>query len=154
MGAIEIFADLSTSGPVFDGAVREYVSDYLRQVEDVIGDEAVTRIRAYLPTQYLYIIEPSYNEQAPPDAGRYQASITSSRIDFDSVMVTDGGVVYGPWLEGIATGNLIIYPHRFNPPPRRFPGYHAFRIIGEQLDMEATAIAERELPEFLVMMNS
>jgi hypothetical protein len=145
---------VDASGPVFDGTARGYVQEYLDHVEDVIAEEAVARIQAFLPSQYLYIRDPSYNEQVPPDAGRYQASITSFRQDTDSVLVTDSDVVYGPWLEGIATGNLIVYPHRFNPPPRRFPGYHTFRIIGEIMNTEAPLIADRELPPFLHMMNS
>lgn len=154
---IIIHASLDAHGALLDGTAHGDVRRFMVHIEDYLAEEAISRIRAYLPTQYMYLGHnggtPYYNP-VPPNAGFYQTQIHSTRLDVDSVMVTDTPVVYGPWLEGVSSKNLVIWPHRFNPPPRRFPGYHTFRIIGQQLNSEAGAIAEREFQPFMEMIRS
>jgi hypothetical protein len=154
-GLVDIHVDLH--GPVFEGLAEEEMNNFSRHIEDVLGDEAVTRIRAYLPTQYMYLGNnggtPEFNP-VPPDAGRLEASIQAQRMATDLVQVNDSNILYGPWIEGIAAGNEIVWEHRRNPPPRRFPGYSTFRMIGQQLEGESGVIAERELAPYLAAMNA
>jgi len=154
---MDINVDVSVSGPLFDGEAEIIIDDFCRHIEDVIGDIGVSRIRAYLPGQYMYLGHhggtPEFNP-VPPDAGLYQSRIHTERQVDDAVMITDTPVVYGPWLEGVSPRNMIIWPHRRNPPPRRFPGYHTFRVIAQTLNADAEGIAERELTYYLVELNS
>lgn len=147
---------VNASGPIFEGRADGIIRRALQDIEDEIGDEAVTRIRAYLPTQYMYLGHhggtPATNP-IPRNAGFLQASVHTYRASAEVRMVTDDRVIYGPWIEGIAAGNLEIWKHRRNPPPRRFPGYHAFRKIAQQLNAEAQDIAERKLPPYIGELN-
>lgn len=148
---------VTSRGVVFRGMAPAIVHRYAQHVEDVLGDRAVEDIRAYLPEQYMYLGHhggtPEFNP-VPSNAGFYQSQIRSDRASVNRVMVTDSNVVYGPWLEGISTLNEVVWPHRRNPPPRRFPGYHTFRIIAQQLNVEATGIALSELPPYLAELNT
>lgn len=153
MPDIEVSVD--ASGPVFNGMAEMAAREFAHHVEETLGDLGVSMIRAYLPTQYMYLGHhggtPAFNP-VPADAGMLQAAIHTIDVA-DAVVVTDDPVIYGAWIEGVAYGNLIIYPHRRNPPPRRFPGYHAFRKITQSLNAMANPIAHREIGPYLAVMN-
>lgn len=42
--------------------------------------------------------------------------------------VTDSGIVYGPWLEGVGSRNY---------PVTRFKGYHTFRKVTQEIERKA-----------------
>lgn len=152
---LEISVD--ASGAVFDGRAIEEMYRYTQQVEERIGEEGVTRIRAYLPTQYMYLGhhggDPVHNP-IPVNAGMLQAAIHSERQTPEQVIVTDTPVTYGDWIEGVSALNLVIWRGRLRRGlSGRFPGYHTFRIITQILDAEAGNIAEGELPPYLAMIN-
>ncbi len=152
---VDINIEFDASGPVFNGDAIRDVEEFAHHVEEVLGDLGVTMIRAYLPTQYMYLGHhggtPMFNP-VPPGAGELQAAIHTIDME-ESVLITDDPVIYGPWIEGVATGNFRVWPHHRSPPPRRFPGYHTFRRITQSLDAIATPIAIRELPPYLAAMN-
>jgi|SRR5579859_1756561 len=155
MSFIKIFVD--THGSIPSGRWKVIIDRYKSQVTSRLGDEAVTRIRAYLATQYMYLGNnggsPQFNP-VPIDAGYYQANVRSYRYSPDLALVTDSNVPYGPWLEGISDANWIIWPHRRNPPPRRFPGYFAFKKVATQLAVDSEAIAQEELPRYIGELNA
>src|SRR5487761_114841 len=139
------------SGPISEGMAQIEIEHYCRHIENVLGDDGVSRIRHFLPTQYMYLGHhggtPHFNP-VPPNAGALQAAIHTEHQVQEGILVTDTPVTYGAWIEGIDEMNLIVWPHYRNPPPRRFPGYHTFRIITQILNGEAEAIALRELPPY------
>ncbi|MCT2591147.1 hypothetical protein LHJ74_14730 [Streptomyces sp. N2-109] len=118
-------------GPVFDGRAHRAAADYAEAVEGAVAKEglrmATARFRQVLrhPTGY-YVSHVRVRETA----GRH--------------VVTDGGVVYGPWLEGVGSRNF---------PETRFRGYSTFRRTQALLDRRATNIAEREWSRFAGRMG-
>lgn len=155
---IEIRVDLS--GPISDGLAPEIVGRFVTHITEYIGDMAVERIRAYLPTQYMYLGHnggsPRYNP-IPGNIGNLQAHVSSYRVMDDVVKVWDGGypaMIYGPWIEGIAPGNYFFYPGRVKRGlSPRFPGYHSFRKITQEINFEATIIVNREFRPYLGELN-
>jgi hypothetical protein len=134
------------------------VQDYLRHTEQVIGDRGVTLIRAYLPTQYMYLGHhggtPKHNP-VPGNAGMLAASIATERQVPDAVAIRGDLVTYGAWIEGVDPMNLIPWKGRIRRGlSPRFPGYHTFRIISDVLDKAAEDIMVEELPPFLRELNS
>lgn len=119
-------------GPLFDGEAEAAMHRYVEDVKDTLAQEAYDRIQRRLPTVYKYL---RGEAPVPRDPGRYQASIHIERMMTDRV-VTDGGIVYGPWLEGTGSRNF---------PVTRFKGYATFRRISNEIDAEAESIAERIL---------
>lgn len=152
---------VDASGAVFDGAWEGILFAYKHAVEDHVAAVGVRRIREYLPTQYMYLGfnggDPE-NNPIPSNAGYLVSTVHSERDSPNSVYVRDGGypeVIYGPWIEGIAPGNLYFggkgRTKRGLSP--RFPGYHAFRKISFELNAESATLAEEDLPIFLAALN-
>jgi hypothetical protein len=140
------------SGPLFNGDADRAVRDYCHEVTQHIADEAALRIKLYLPTQYKYLGHsggPRGRGSVPrPERGRgwgpgYYASQVHAEAAPDGYRVTDSGVIYGPWLEGESERNMAY----------RFPGYHAFRKICDEMERDADTIAEEIIPPYLERMN-
>jgi len=156
-----IIVTVDGSGPVFDGEWEPIMHTYQIRLEDKLGDMAVDRIRAYLPTQYMYLGHNGgdpINNPPPPDAGFLVAHIMAHRETMDSVMVTDGGypaMIYGPWIEGVAPGNEYfgITGRMKRGLPGRFQGYHAFRRTADYLNAAVEDIATIELQPYLEALN-
>lgn len=70
--------------------------------------------------------------------GRYERAVTSNRVS-DSVKVHDGGIVYGPWLEGVSSRN----------GSTSFKGYHQFEIARKSLRKQAKVKARAEVKRAL-----
>jgi hypothetical protein len=144
--------DVITSGPVFDGRAHSAVLDYLSHLDRQVAQDGATRIRVYLPTQYKYLGHsggPRGRDSFPRDEpghgngpGYYERQVHAEAA-VDQWRVTDSGVIYGPWLEGASERNAAY----------RFPGYHAFRKIAQELDKESGEIAEEIIPPYLARMN-
>lgn len=117
--------DVVTSGPLFthalDAAVRQGVELAKTEVAQVGADMVRARLHRVL--------------QHP--TGRYWSRVRVV-VTSENPAVTDGGVVYGPWLEGTGSRNRTT----------RFKGYRTFRATTGQLqeragDIAAPVIAEK-----------
>jgi len=145
------------SGSIVDGRADREIYRYKEHVIDTVGDVGVTAIRNYLPTQYMYLGHHGGTPQTnpvPANAGALEAAIHTEHQVENAVLIVDTPIVYGAWIEGTDPANLIVWQHRKNPPPRRFPGYFTFRKIAAMLEAgQAGLIAQRELPPYLTAMN-
>lgn len=155
---MDIRIDFDTSGPLFDGSAVGVIHRYGEHVAEVLGDEGVTRIRAYLPTQYMYLGhnggDPQHNP-VPPDAGALAASVQAERQAPERMVIYGDRVTYGAWIEGTSDLNSVVWPGRIRRGlGGRFPGYHTFRKISQEIDVDATDIATRELPPYIGELNA
>jgi hypothetical protein len=123
-------AEVHTSGPLFDGTADRVVAAYCDDAERAIADVGVNMVRAALGGVLRH------------PTGYYESQIQTDRVAGDSV-VTDGGVVYGPWLEGTSRRNRST----------RFKGYRTFRLTKQRLQARAGEIAERQLGPYLGRMQ-
>jgi hypothetical protein len=64
--------------------------------------------------------------------GYYQSRIVAERVSREVYSVNDGGVIYGPWLEGVSRRNA----------ETRFKGYATFRIVRNRMAQKARAIID------------
>jgi hypothetical protein len=119
-----------TSGPIFDGRAQRAVTAYTDAAERRIADVGVAMVRAELD---VVLQNPT---------GFYESQIQADRLAGDSI-VTDGGVIYGPWLEGTSERNRTT----------RFRGYLTFRRTRDRLQRAAGAIGQRALRPFLRRMQ-
>lgn len=111
---------VTVSGPLFDGGADGIIDRMCRDIEQAVADEGEQMVRAELPRVL----------QNP--TGRYQSGITTEPAGA-GIDVTDGGIIYGPWLEGVGSRNA---------PTTRFAGYSTFRRTAQALDARAERIAE------------
>lgn len=109
---------VETSGPLFTGAVHRAVGRGLEQAVTDVGERGETMVRQRLGSVL----------QNP--TGYYESRI-DTLAQGDHSEVTDGGVIYGSWLEGESSRNQST----------RFPGYHTFRMVAQELDKQAEPLA-------------
>ncbi len=118
-------------GPVFDGrasvAVRAYEAEVRYRLAETGKDMVLQMLGEVLqnPTGYY--------------ESRVRVEGRPGMVD----VVTDGGVIYGPWLEGTSSRN----------DTTRFKGYATFRTVREKLNSGAVDLALRFLPSYLGRMN-
>ena len=126
MPDFQIRVNATRNGPLADGrfarAAHDYADDVQYQVARHAEDLVQQRLGRVLrhPTGY-------YQSRISVDRGR------------GGYVVSDGGVVYGPWLEG--TGSR-------NSPVTRFPGYSTFRRTKALVDRDAGRIARQLLDRY------
>lgn len=155
---MELDFEVHMDGPLFNGQAVQIMERYKYHLGDVLSEYAVNYIRAYLPTQYMYLGHnggtPAYNP-VPANAGELQASITAERASPETVMVHGDRVVQGAWIEGVSDMNAVVWRGRIRRGlPGRFPGYHTFRLATQDINMVAPSIADDELQRYLVELNS
>jgi hypothetical protein len=118
--------DVDTSGPLFDGRAHAAVRDLLADAEREVAAQGYADVMQNLdraiqnPTPY------------------YETQVTTERRG-DHMVVTDRGVIYGPWLEGVGSRNRTT----------RFKGYFSFRRGVQQLREQTPAIVQAVLRRHL-----
>lgn len=118
------------SGPVFDGRAAIAVDDFTSDATEAIAQRGVNYVKTILQG---VLKNPT---------GYYERHIVTDR-QMDDRAVTDSGVVYGPWLEGVSSRNQST----------RFKGYLTFRTASQRLDSTAEGIAEGMLSRYVRRMN-
>lgn len=112
--------DVDIEGPLFDGRLEHAIAVGVEDALDDIVQRGVDLVRFRLHSVL----------RAP--TGHYESRIQTERAGAERA-VTDGGIVYGPWLEGVSERNRTT----------RFKGYATFRRTTGELDRQAGPIAER-----------
>lgn len=116
-------ADVTVSGPFFDGRDHAVLDAMCDAIADGVADEGRDIVRFNSDT--------SFKTQTP-------YYITKLRVQDAGVAardVDDSGVIYGPWLEGVGSRNY---------PTTRFRGYAMFRRATQYLNAgPAETIANR-----------
>jgi hypothetical protein len=104
------------SGPLFDGTASALVQRYTQA-----GGEEVAR---WAEQEVHRVLEQVLRNPT----GYYQSQVRVNLVSNDSFAITDGGVVYGPWLEGVGSRNY---------PVTRFHGYSTFRRVAQRVEQRA-----------------
>lgn len=110
------------SGPLFDGRLEAAVAAAVEDAEQDIADHGVLIVREEL----------GHVLQHP--TGFYASQIQTDRARA-GLEVSDGGVVYGPWLAGSSGRNRST----------RFKGYAHWRAAKQRLQAAAYEIADRDV---------
>lgn len=124
--------DVNVSGPLYDGtadrAAGEFVEDTTHELAVMGHDMVQSRLRSVLKD----------------DTGHYRSRVITDRVSADGDwVVTDQGVIYGPWLEGTGSRNKTT----------RFKGYSTFRRTRQELAAKADSVADKNLPRYLERMG-
>lgn len=109
---------VTETGPIFDGRLERAVAVGVDEAEQAIAQDGVNITR----TELAHVL------QHP--TGHYQGVIQTERAMSDWA-VTDGGIVYGPWLAGVSQRNRST----------RFKGYAHWRRASQRLQARAADVA-------------
>jgi hypothetical protein len=122
---------VSFSGPLFDGTASKLLAAGMDAAEQDLAVDVRDLVRQLL------------RASARKRTGYYESHVRVDHVSGDSV-VTDSGVVYADWLG------------RGDTPRNRstgFPGYRLFERAKQQLEPQATGIAERVLDPYIDRMR-
>ena len=114
-----IRVEVITKGPFFDGGMQRSVERGVDEASEKVAQAGVNMVKSALDN---VLVNPT---------GRYQSQIQTDR-SVTGVVVTDGGSVYGPWLEGVSSRNTS----------SRFKGYATFRKTTPKLEVASSGIAD------------
>lgn len=114
------------TGPLFDGSLQAGIDSAVIEMTEEVAQHGVNLVRQRLHSVLQH------------PTGRYESSIQTERR-MDTNLITDGGMVYGPWLEGVGSRNST----------SRFKGYATFRQIGPEVERLSQQIAEATLEQHL-----
>jgi hypothetical protein len=116
--------EVTVKGPLFDGRLERGIAQGLEDGLDQVAKDGVNLVRQRLAGVLRH------------PTGRYESVIQTDRAGASRV-ITDGGIVYGPWLEGVSTRNRTT----------RFAGYATFRRTTAEVDRRAGDIVERAISD-------
>jgi len=117
------------SGPFFDGRARAAIRDFEKAAREDVADQGRQDMRA-ATTVFRH------------PTGYYKSRI-QTRDSGSRDLVTDSGVVYGPWLEGTSSRNQS----------SRFKGYKIWRLTTQRLRIKVNRIAKNTLNRYIGRMN-
>jgi len=112
--------DVTFKGPIFDGDAEKIVDEMLSDASKDMAEEAYKRVRARLKSVLKH------------PTGYYESRVRTDNTSTGAV-ISDGGVIYGPWLEGVGSRNNST----------RFKGYHTFRMVAQSLGSDVEVITDR-----------
>ncbi len=109
---VTVEAKMTTRGPLLDGSAEKILDAGREAITDDVAQAAVDLVHQRL------------GQVLRNPTGYYRSKVVADRsTGSDRALVTDGGVVYGPWLEGVGGRNKS----------SRFKGYRTFRHVAEQI---------------------
>lgn len=124
--------EITYSGPIFSvtNQAGYWTDQACRDMEHIIGRTGAlyvdVQLDAVLKTQTPY----------------YRLQVTSTEYPGRTV-INDGGVVYGPWLEGTSSRNKTT----------RFKGYSTFRKVTRMLNQDAKRIVLPRVNQLVDKIN-
>ena len=130
----KLSATVTVRGPLFSkgGAPVRRASE--RAVKDLVemGDQRLNQVLRRRPGGVFLSVAEAQKGKA--STGHYRRNI-QSRLRGLIGVITDGGVIYGPWLEGVSSKNRTT----------RFKGYGSFRKTTTWLQRQARGVLQRRI---------
>lgn len=123
--SIAVSVDVAQSGPFLDGDPGRVFADAIGQAVKDAGEYGVHALQQQLDA---VLVNPT---------GFYRSQVTYALREDSVAQVTDGGVVYGPWLAGTSSRN----------ERSRFKGYAHWRRAMQDVDDHAVDVVERRVAE-------
>lgn len=114
------------SGPLFDGTATKVMDQFGEQASKDIAEFGLGLIRDDLVAHFRH------------GTGKYVSKV-EVKVQGDNILITDNGVIYGPWLEGTSSRNQSTH----------FKGYGVFRRQLRVIQDQVVAISDRTAPPFL-----
>lgn len=121
---------VDSSGPLFDGRAEREVDQAADEWEQRLAILGASMVRTNL-NSVLRVQTPYYRLQVEASA------------EPPGWKIADGGVIYGPWLEGTGSRNRTT----------RFKGYATFRRTVALINARAEAVGQPIVARFVNMMN-
>lgn len=123
------------SGSAFSPGVAIAISAATHKGQDKLARNAQAMIHTLQRHFFRY--------ESKPRTG-YEARQTRVLDRGSHHLIFSSNATYGPWLEGVGSRNY---------PVTRFPGYHIYRLVAQQIDHDAKATVEPFIREACNRLN-
>ena len=140
---MQIDVKLEMTGPLFKAGgprLEKEVNGAIRELVQMGEARLAETLRPQPAGVYLSVSEAAKNKAS---TGNYRRNL-STEFKHLSALISDGGVVYGPWLEGISSRNRAT----------RFKGYASFRRVGDWLNGKSRDVFDAYIRRFITRMNA
>jgi len=130
------------TGPLFEKGTKiiKGMTEQFAQRLMELGEQRLDIVLRPKPSPGVYKTT-AEAQKGKASTGNYRRNVMGKRQGLEAV-ITDGGVVYGPWLES-GKGR----------PGRRFKGYQAFRQTGEWLKKQMKSEAKDYTKRYVKKLN-
>jgi hypothetical protein len=122
--------DINKSGPLFDGRAADETRRFEEESQELVAQESLKEVHRRL------------GQVLKHPTGYYQSRVVADR-SASTTAVTDGNVVYGPWLEGTSSRNQST----------KFKGYQTFRKVRQDIEQRVTDIVKPALDKLTGRLN-
>jgi len=113
---MELTTTVEMRGRFFDGTARRRLTRAVSEAVRDLTSEAETFLNDRLRPQSGGGVYKNIGVAEGGSTGNYRRNISTHMRQLNA-LISDGGVIYGPWLEGISSRNATT----------RFKGYSSFR---------------------------
>jgi hypothetical protein len=104
--------EIEATGPLFDGEWQPALDEFVTEAVQEVGGQALANWHTFL--------DASIQHPTP----YYETQLVSELVSPDTDIVSDRGIIYGPWLEGTGSRNATT----------RFKGYASARKATQELE--------------------
>jgi len=139
---VTINTNVTRRGPLFRdprSAVRQGVRQIIQRVVETGEQRLDNTLRPRPRGVYLSVAEAGKGKAS---TGHYRRNVHGT-VSATRGKIDDGGVVYGPWLEGVSRRNTVT----------RFKGYASFRKTAQYLQKNLRRIAEPVVNRLIRSLN-
>jgi hypothetical protein len=112
---------------LFDGTSLRVVAQMMEEIDDELADKA------------LDLVQDQFHQNFQHPTGYYESQVIVKQQGHNTKLITDQGIVYGPWLEGTGSRNRTT----------AFKGYNDSRKAVQQLNAQATRITQAVVTRYL-----
>ena len=127
--------DVEIKGPLFKkGAkiTRDAMEDAVQELMELGEDRLSDLLR---PGPAGVFLSAAKARPGRASQGHYSRNVSGKRQGLTARIDDGGKVEYGPWLEGTSSRNQTT----------RFPGYHSFRTVGQELEKKSDDVLEKHI---------
>lgn len=147
-----LVTEVHEHGPLFDGAAETELERGIEEARARIADEGARLARQFFAGdirqehgRFLASVTTTRDSRTySTQSGRHTYTMAVAVDRATETAVTTDLASYGPWLEGVGSRN----------ESTRFKGYHGFRRAGQELDQQASRIADEALHPYVAEVNA
>ena len=130
------------SGPVVDGQGGAMIRNAVKRAERDLALKGVERLNLVLRPRPAGVYKSATQAGKNVSRGNYRRHVKAVMKN-KQTLITDSGVVYGAWLEGVSGRNAA----------SKFKGYASFRRTGTWLNKQAPVILRHHIKKLTQELN-
>ena len=141
---VEISTKVELTGPLFKGTAPSILRSVTNAAVEELLEEGQGFLFETLRPRPSGVYKSAQEAGRNASTGNYRRNVQASPVRNLSGTLRDGGVIYGPWLEGTGSRNNTT----------RFKGYASFRKAKQHIDKKTEATVSKHLNKFTRRMNA